>query len=40
LAFLRFRHALRPDLRGSIQDVHDHVEVWINEGGAGGEDTK
>jgi hypothetical protein len=40
LAFLRYRHALRPNLRGARQDMHDHIEVWVNESGAGGEDTK
>lgn len=35
---LRKENVLMPDLNKLSGDVHDQIEAWVNEGGAGGED--
>ena len=40
MAFLRYRSSVRRDLQKRADDMHDYIEIWVNEGGADGEDAR
>jgi hypothetical protein len=40
VAFLRYRTSVREHSKTRADEMHDHVEVWVNEGGAGNEDAR
>jgi hypothetical protein len=40
VAFLRYRTSVRGRSKTRADEMHDHVEVWVNEGGAANEDAR
>ena len=40
VAFLRYRTSVRGRSKSRAGEMHDRVEVWVNEGGTGNEDAR